>query len=261
MTKKYWVPALERANDILQLLGAQPGQLKLMDLSRRLDIHKSSMFSLLHTLEALGWIIRDPQDTYRLGAIFSEYGHLYLQQHNLVDAFQREAVAPMTLLGETIQLASLDATEVLYVAKVEAPTPVRLVSDPGMRLPAHVTALGKAILAGLDDHSVRAKYEFHQLQALTPFSITQTEVLIEQLPVIRQQGYALDQQEAVVGFICIAAPVQDEQGNIIAAVSTSMPIHQWDVKHEKAISSMKQLASRLSQGIYNPYSIEGVIRS
>lgn len=70
MEKKYWVPALDKATRILELIAENPHQLKLIDLSRRLDINKSSMFSLLHTMEELRWISKDKGDTYALSSFF-----------------------------------------------------------------------------------------------------------------------------------------------------------------------------------------------
>ncbi len=77
MEKKYWVPALEKANDVLQAIAQQPSGLKLIDLSKRLAIHKSSMFSLLNTMEALEWVVRESDGTYSLGSRLGYIGNAF----------------------------------------------------------------------------------------------------------------------------------------------------------------------------------------
>ena len=154
--RKYWVPALEKADKVIALLAAEPARHKLIDLSRRLDINKSSMFSLLNTMEALQWAVRGEGDTYSLGRAFAVFGSSYVQNFDLNRSFQQEAAAARDRLQETIQLARLDGNQMLYLGKLEAPSPVRLQSEPGMRLPAHVTALGKAMLSAAGRSRARA---------------------------------------------------------------------------------------------------------
>jgi DNA-binding IclR family transcriptional regulator len=247
MDKKYWVPALEKAHQILELIAAEPHQLKLIDLSKRLGINKSSMFSILHTMEELRWAVRDKGDTYALGSYFGPIGSAYLRQYDLISEFHREAAITKERIGETIQLAKLEGNQVLYLAKEEAPSPVRLASDPGMKFPAHGTALGKAMLATKTDEEVSGLYLEESISATTPHTIQTRTDLIRQLSVIRKDGYALDLQEAVIGFSCVAAAIYGASGEVVAAVSCSMPQHQWECKHELAQMEICELARRLSQ--------------
>ncbi|XEC93446.1 IclR family transcriptional regulator [Paenibacillus tarimensis] len=248
MDRKYWVPALDKAARILELIAQHPHQFKLIDLSKKLGINKSSMFSLLLTMEELRWITRDKGDTYALSSFFGMIGSSYFRQFDLISLFHREAPASMRRIGETIQLAKLEGNQVLYLAKEEALSPVRLASDPGMRLPAHQTALGKAMLAGLNEQQLAAIYPDERLPEGTPHTVTTRTELIKQLKSVRREGIAYDLQEAVVGFSCLAAPVYDTQGVIIAAVSCSMPQHEWEVKRGHAYEEIGRLAGRLSQG-------------
>lgn len=245
MEKKYWVPALEKADGILRLLADEPDTLRLIDISERLGIHKSSMFSLLQTMEALGWVSRDKANTYALGPAFARLGGSYYRDNDLISAFRREAQQSKLAIGETIQLARLEGSDVLYLAKVEAPTPVRLASEPGMKFPAHATALGKAMLATLTDTELQTLYPVSSLPSLTPFTLTARESLFSQLAEIRRLGCAYDEQEAVVGFCCVAAPIRSSQSTSVA-VSCSMPLHLWETKRELAQTELFRLAARLS---------------
>ncbi|MFE5318746.1 IclR family transcriptional regulator [Paenibacillus sp. NPDC056579] len=252
MDKKYWVPALEKADVILQAISGQPSKLKLMDLSKLSGINKSSMFSLLNTLEALEWVVREAEGTYSLGSKLGFLGNVYFKQFSLIDRFRKEASITKHTIQETIQLARLEQSDVLYLAKEEMPSPVRLASEPGMKLPAHATALGKVMLAALDSDKVKAMYPDEQLHnGLTQHTIKSRDELLGQLTQIRAEGFACDLQEAVMGFCCVAAPVLDAQGNTVAAISCSMFQHEWEQKRSQAQKEICALAARLSQGTCN----------
>ncbi len=246
MSRKYEVPSLRKSDEILKLISTYPNQLKLIDISHRLAIHKSSMFSLLKTMEEMNWVERELGDTYRLGSAFAVFGGAFFRQFDLISLFHREAVSMKQLLNESIQLGKLEGNEVLYLAKEEADSPVKLVSEPGMKFPAHATALGKALLSELDPEQVVKLYQDEVLLGLTSQTIRNRERLIEVLADVLLQGYATDLQECVIGFQCVGVPVRKRSGIIVAAVSCSMPVHHWEAKHLQVIEEMKRLASKLS---------------
>jgi DNA-binding IclR family transcriptional regulator len=173
-------------------------------------------------------------------------GFAYFEKYDLADAFRKEAVSSMSRLQATIQLARLEDREVLYLAKMSAPAPVQMVSGPGARMPAHATALGKVLLAGLDMERVAHIFPNEQLPQLTAHTIGSRKVLLQELAKVKKDSYALDMQEGVMGFNCAAAPVYHPNGSIAAAVSCSMPIHEWSSKKEAAIQEIQSLARRLS---------------
>ncbi|SCW54163.1 transcriptional regulator, IclR family [Paenibacillus tianmuensis] len=182
MDKKYWVPALEKSNLVLQAISEQPSSLKLIDLSKRLGINKSSMFSLLATMEALDWVVREEDATYSLGSKLGYIGNAFFKQFSLIDRFRKEASVTKHVIKETIQLAKLERNEVLYLAKEEMPSPVRLSSEPGIKYPAHATALGKAMLAWVAEPELGALYASETLDpCLTPHTLQQRSDLIRQL--------------------------------------------------------------------------------
>jgi DNA-binding IclR family transcriptional regulator len=248
MEKKYWVPALEKANDVLLTISEQPSGLKLIELSKRLAINKSSMFSLLNTMETLDWVVRESDGTYSLGSKLGYIGNAFFKQFSLIDRFRKEASVTKHVIQETIQLAKLEQHEVLYLAKEEMPSPVRMASEPGKKLPAHATALGKAILAWHDPDMVRGLFAQDVLEPyLTPHTLRSREELLRQLIEVRESGFAYDLQEAVMGFCCVAAPVRGNEGEVIAAISCSMFQHEWEQKRELAKTEICALAKRLSQ--------------
>ncbi|MFC4768047.1 IclR family transcriptional regulator [Effusibacillus consociatus] len=245
--QKYWVPALERANAILALLAAEPSDLRLIDLSNRLGINKSSMYSLLNTMETLGWVVKGKGDTYSLGPALGSLSAAFFRQFHLLQSFHEEAASSAKRVGETIQLAVLNGRHVLYLAKEETAAPVRVVSDPGMRFPAHATSLGKALLTQFDYDSLRELYHDQEFEAMTPYTVTDLEQLWEQVKQSKINGYACDLQEAVAGFYCIAAPVYNHSDRILAAVSFTMMETAWQEKFDLARDEIVDLARRLSQ--------------
>lgn len=245
MDVKYAVPALDRAHAVLGLLGAEPYRWKLSDLSRELGISKSTLYSLLQTMERLQWINRDTNETYAIGKTIGDFGSAYFRQFDLIEEFRRLAEPAMRRLQESIQLARLDGSEVLYLAKVEAPSPVQMVSGPGVRVPAHSTGLGKSLLSGMSAEQVRLLFPEERLPKRTAHTIDSREQFIRELERVRQDGYAIDQQEGVMGFCCVSAPIR-RRNEIVAAVSCSLPLHSWEAGKAEALREICRLAAELS---------------
>ncbi|MFE5322642.1 IclR family transcriptional regulator [Paenibacillus sp. NPDC056579] len=249
MDKKYWVPALERAHDVLRLIAGEPGRLRLSDLCQRTAISKSTMFSLLQTMEELGWIEKDRADAYGLGGYLGWIGSVYFQQFDVIERFKQEAPAIMNEIGESVQLARLEGSEVVYLAKETAPNPVRVVSGPGSRFPAHATGLGKSLLAGLSEADWERLYPpGSPLLQLTPYTLMAREELRRQVEQAKRDGFACDEQEAVMGFCCVAAPIVQRGGDITGAISISMPLHEWERKKQAATGLASLLAGKLAYG-------------
>jgi DNA-binding IclR family transcriptional regulator len=246
MEQKYSVPALERAHTVLTLLAEQPSQNKLSDLCKQLNISKSTMYSLLQTMERLNWVYRDGNDKYSLGSAIGRFGSVYIRQYDLIEDFRRLAEPVMRKLQESIQLARLEGGDVLYLAKIEAPSPVQMVSGPGIRFPAHATGLGKCLIAGLNEEQVRNLFPHETLQRMTMHTIGSRTELLEELARVRRDGYATDLQEGVMGFCCVAAPVRRRNGEIAAAVSCSIPVHRWEEKRAEALREIRNLAQQMT---------------
>lgn len=246
MDQKYWVPALERADLILKAISRQTGALKMTDLCEETGINKSSMFSLLRTMETLGWVVKDAGERYVLGAGISYYNTVYndslKQNMNLVERFLAESAQSVGAVGETFQLSVLDRDEIIYLAKQEGQSLVRLESSPGMRFPAHATAMGKMMLALLPEGELQRRYSGKSLSAVTSHTLTDWAEFTAALADIRRTGYAVDREEIIQGISCVAAPVLDAAGKAVAAVSTSMLQHAFTAKQEAAIREVTLLA-------------------
>lgn len=226
------VKSADRTLDVLEALAS--GAAGLAELASRLGIPKSSLHSILRTLEHRGWVDTDAaRSLYSLGMSALLIGSSYVDQDATVirtsDIMDRLAAET----GETVHLARLELPDVVYLAKRESVHPLRMFSAIGRRLPAHATALGKAALAELSDDAVRALLP-ETLPATTSHTITSRDELIEHLAVVRRQGYAIDAEEAGIGLRCFAvtlpfaSPAKD-------AISCSVPLARIDENREREI--------------------------
>jgi IclR family KDG regulon transcriptional repressor len=221
------VPAVDRAFAILALLRRR-GPLSVPQIAAGLRLPRSTVHELVQTLTGLGAIAPAPEghNRFTLGLLLHELGSAYLSEVDLAREGQRVAGSVAASCGETVHLASLDGVEVVYIAKVDSVHAVRMVSAVGRRLPAHCTAVGKVLLASLPDEELTRRLggEHGRLPAMTPNSITDLRALRAALWRVRLDGIALDDCESNLDVRCVAAPVYGHQGDVVAAMSISVPI-------------------------------------
>lgn len=195
-----------------------------VELQGLLSFPKSSLFALLGTLVEMRWLLFDPSDrTYSIGVRPWEVGQSYLRSGEIVVRARPHLRDAHVELGETVQLGVLDGFDVVYIDKIEGMQSLRLVSEVGTRLPAYATAMGKVLLAELPESELRAQYAGATLEAYAPGTITDGNVLLEQVYAQRELGYASDEGEYSEGVFCIAVPILSPDGRAIAAMSCSVP--------------------------------------
>lgn len=246
MKKKYWVPAIERADKIINIIAQKPNEYRLIDLSNELDINKSSLFSSLNTLETLGWVKKGNDDTYTLGMRMGILSALYFSQFDLISTFSIKSVDTVNKLGETVQLSIIEGTDIIYLSKKEGSSPVRLATDPGMRLSAHSTAMGKVHLSKYDFKQLEDLYSGVILEPRTSKTVTTLEELGKQIEEVNESGFIWEHEEAVEGFVCVAAPIKNHEDEIIAAVSVTMLASRYEEKREQAELEIIDLAKQVS---------------
>ncbi|MPZ25131.1 MAG: helix-turn-helix domain-containing protein [Micromonosporaceae bacterium] len=195
-------------------------ELALADLVKRTGLPKGTVHRLAAQLMAVGALERSGK-RYRLGLCLFELSGAVWAQRVLRDLAMPYMQDLYSVTKETIQLAWFDAEEVLYIDRVRGHDGIVLPTFPGGRMPAYCTALGKAMLAFSSPDSFRAVVS----RGLTPLSrrtVTAPGMLVSQLRNIRKTKLAYDMEEAVPGVACVAAPILDEAGAAIAAISVSM---------------------------------------
>jgi len=218
------VKSAERTLDLLELLSEQRNGLTLADISLALRIPKSSALQILRTLEAHEYVARDRVTSrFRLDVRVFALGRAYAESMDLVREGQRVLAELSRALDETCHLAVLAGLAGVYVAKEESSQPMRMVSAVGRRLPAHATGVGKMLLAMLDERVLNMRLKGARLTRLTPRTITTVAHLREELRVTRDRWFAFDREESTEGLRCLAAPILDQHGAVIAAISASVP--------------------------------------
>ena len=183
---KYYVPAAAKTVQILEALAETEKPVSLQELTERTGLPKSSVYVILATLETLRYVERDAAGMFRLGPKAVQIGAAATQNTNLSQHFHQAARRIVDECGETVQLAILDQTEVIYVAREDGTQPVQLLSNVGRRLPAHATGLGKALLASLPEDYLDVLYARRQLSVLTPNTISSLNQLKADLDLTRR---------------------------------------------------------------------------
>ena len=218
----YQVRALERALDILDAFSLETPALTLTELAARANLAKSTATRLLAVLEERGWLERSADtDRYRIGVRAFEFGQVYIQTTTL----EIEALPFLQRLAQecnqTANLGILDRGEVVHIAVVAPPRPIRFDAHAGQREEAHCTGLGKVLLGELSDDELAAVVARHGLTARTQHTITTLDLLREEVAEVRAAGFGLDDEESHLGLRCLALPIRDARGRIVASVSVS----------------------------------------
>lgn len=242
-------PAVTRAGAILDLLAENPGESAgPSELARRLGLPKSSIANICNALAEVG-LVRRVGTGFALGRRLAELGGAYLASVDQVQEFYDAARLLPTGSEETVQLAILDGLEMTYLARHDGRQPVRLTSQIGRRLPATVTATGKAALASLpDDELDRRLAGVSSLPVFTPNSHGTVAGLRDDLAVVRERGFAMDDEETVEGVVCfgVMIPGRRPGEGPYAASITLLKARATDERVPLLIDDLHRLADRLS---------------
>jgi DNA-binding IclR family transcriptional regulator len=209
-------------------LVAERGALPFSEIAAALALPKSSAHSLLRTMTARGYLAVDPERRYSLGGRIWELAQAVPRVEDLRALMKPLMDEVVRRTGETVQLATLDGISAVYLALSESPHPVKLTSRAGVRLPAHTSAIGKALLAELGPEEAAARLDGPDLCQLTDNTIAAVPKLLAELERTRARGYAVDNEEFAIGLRCIAVPIRDRDGSPVAAISVSMPTPRYN---------------------------------
>jgi DNA-binding IclR family transcriptional regulator len=220
------IRAVDRALDILLCFTRQTPELTMTQIAEQVGMHKSTVHRLLGTLEKKRFVDRDQlTGIYRPGIRLLQVAYLSLEHNDL-----RRVAAPfLRRLGEqsleTVDLAVIDDTEVIYLDVIESPQRVKLAAAIGMRLPAFCTASGKAILAYLPEERIK-RILAGGMPRSTEHTLVTPEALFENLRLVREQGVAFSEQEYEEGINAIGAPILDFNRLPIASVAVTGPAYR-----------------------------------
>jgi len=222
--ERYLINSIIRASNILKCLSGDKTHFKISEIARKLQLDRSTTYRILLSLEECGLVEKDQKTgEYSLGLSTLEIGNTYSRRMDFIKISKPIMTELALKVQETVHLAVLSDTEIVYVDKVDSPRTLGVMSKIGQRGPLYCTALGKVLLAFQPENEQSRIIRKMKLTPLTPRTITSKQKLVEELKAIRKQGYSLDHREIEQEVECIGAPVQDHLGNVIAALSISGP--------------------------------------
>ncbi len=219
----YDVAVLQKALDILEVL-ADRSDLGLSELSERAEVSKASTYRVLSTLESRGFVIKDADTRkYAPGVQLIALSCAVVARLDMVKIARPLMEELQAHFDETVNLGILADGQVLYVEILESAQGLRMSSQVGARDALHSTALGKAILSAMPASEARELLISYRRLAATPRTIVGLEALLDELAVVAERGYSIDDEENEVGARCIGVPIHDLSGRAIGALSVSGP--------------------------------------
>jgi DNA-binding IclR family transcriptional regulator len=228
MEKKI-IQSIDRALQVLELFSLEKPEWGVTEISKALNIYKSNVYNILSTFVEKGFVKKDRKtDKYKLGIKFFELGSVVIKNmdlrkiaHPYIEKLSKE-------FNETVHLGILDEGRVVSIEREESDKGLCSHIEIGRRAPLHCTAVGKAIMSYLSEEEINLIIKEKGLEKYTENTITNEEELEKEFKKIRKQGYAVDNMEHEEGVRCVAGPIRDYNGKVIASMSISGPAFRID---------------------------------
>lgn len=246
----YIIQSVTNALDLLEQFRGEEIELGVTELSKRLDLHKNNVFRLLATLESRGYIEQNKlTGNYRLGLRVLELGQVFIKHMGLLKMARPVLEEIVEKCNETAYLGLIRDNRVVYVDVVEATRAVRVVSRVGVGLPVYCSSVGKVQIAFESADEVERALSSGPMTAFTEHTITDRAALEEHLQTVREQGYAIDDEEYDDGIRCVGVPIRDYTTRVIAALSISGPSYRFTDErlNDELIPLAKKCGAELSK--------------
>lgn len=242
------IQAVDRALRILDLFNEYETELKITDISERMMLHKSTVHSLLKTLQKHHYIEQNPENgKYRLGLKLFERGNYVMRTLDLRSVAKNHLLVLSRETSKTVHLVILDGKEGVYIDKVESATATIVYSRIGRRVPIHSSAVGKALVAFKSPTELEKILKGYKFIKQTENTILDKETFLKDLELVRERGYSIDDQENEPGVYCIAIPIRDHTGQVVAAISMSTTVNQVEKEdNNNNIELLKQTGDQIS---------------
>ena len=235
---------LQRGLTILELLSEHPEGLELHEIAATLSLPKSSAHNLLQTLLAQRYIRLTPAARYELTLKTFEVGAAVVQTTDVTQVLRQYMQQAFADCNETMHCGVLAGSEVLYIDKIESTQSIRMASHIGIRMPLYATAMGKAFLAEMKDDEVRALYGREDMPSLTSRTITNVDALLSQLSQVREQGWAMEDQENADNVTCVGVAICGRDGRPAYALSISAPSFRMTPERIETCAALLKRAKR-----------------
>jgi IclR family transcriptional regulator, KDG regulon repressor len=236
------------AGAALDLFATEQHEWGTTEIAEALALPKSSAHALLASLTEIGLLERTPDRRFRLGHKLLGFGETVLAGSEVFNAMRDMLNELMQRLGRSVYLAVRDGQHVVYINRMQGPSSVPAsLGSAGPTLPMHASAAGKILLAHAPEVQMRRILEGRRLEQLTRRTITNEGALVAELKAVRQRGYALSEGEYVSELYCVAAPIQNRDTEVVAAIGIGATAADFEMNREKMVREVMraaQLASR-----------------
>ena len=221
---------LQCALEILKYIAGQSKGVSFKEICTMTDLPKSSVHNLVQTMCNMDFLQKkENYNEYRIGLKCFEVGNAYLSTNPFYSAAKDIVETLSARCNQTSHFGILNGHDTIYLYKFDSNQPLRIVSHIGRRIPAHATAIGKALLSGYSREELYDLYKDYDLKPMTEHTITSFDTLAAQIEEVKKTKIAYESEESSPYIRCMAVPIQNNSGNVIAAVSVSFPIYQDDL--------------------------------
>nr|MCW2727412.1 pcaR1 [Aeromicrobium sp.] len=221
------VQSLIRGLSVIRVFDADHASLTMSDVARRAGLTRATARRILHTLAELGYVASDGRN-FSLRPKVLELGHAFLSSMGLPDLVQPHLEQLTEDARESSSVAVLDGRDIIYVARVARHRIMAVAINVGTRFPAYTTSMGRVLLAQLSEEELTSYLQTYERQAFTSHTITDAGQLRDEIGRVREQGWALVDQELEEGLRSIAAPIHDRHGQVVAALNLSASSRRGD---------------------------------
>lgn len=242
------IRVINRAFDILELLAHTDHPMSLTEIVSESGISKTTAYRLLRTMHERHYVEKGKDNCYTIGIQLIETVSSHINGLELQTESKPILASLREDLNLTAHLGILDGVDVIYVEKLDLYPTTRLYTQVGYRSPAYCSSMGKCMMACLSGDELDEILYHLKFEKFTPNTISNAKELKLHLKKVRSQGYAIDDQEYMIGHRCIGAPIFDYRGDAIASISASGPIMQvTDEKISLVINEVKKAAAEISK--------------
>lgn len=220
---RYFIEALHRGLRILETFSEETPQLSLAEIVEAVGLDKSTAFRFVYTLQTLGYLERDPESKrYRPGLKVLKLGYTALNSLDIVQLARPYLKELSEKTDEATNMALRDGAEIVYVVRISPLQIVNVNLRVGSRLPVYCTSMGKALLADLSPEELHELLGEGPYEALTPKTITEPDTLLAELERVNRLGYAVNDEELIIGVRSLAAPIRQTDGEVVSAINVSV---------------------------------------
>lgn len=248
--RQYRVPALEKAMAILELLARSDRELTATEIHQEVGIPKATAFMVLSVLERQQMVKKNAEHRYTIGIKLYELGVTYVSKLDVVKVGRPHLEQLLRRTNLTSHLGAVYSNRMIFIDKIEPTSFIRFSTFPGMRSDIHISSLGKAIAAHLDEQELAAIIGEIGFGVYTAHTITDEPAFKRDLQLIRERGYSIENEEGELGIRCVGAPIFDNSGRVAAAVSVTGLVTQIAEDDFPTLGAMvRETADAISQAM------------